>query len=243
MFPKLTRQTVFAGIALLAAPFVATTTLRYALTGAIVAMPLTAAIAAPLPDPADDTPLATTHGSSKAVLSGGCFWGVQAVFQHVKGVTHVTSGYSGGSADTAQYETVSTGATGHAESVEITYDPAQVTYGQLLKVYFAVAHDPTELNYQGPDEGTQYRSSIFFSSPEQQKVANDYIAQLTAAKAFPQPIVTQVVPIKAFYPAEGYHQNYATLHPNNPYIAHYDLPKVANLQKEFPELYVTPVTN
>ena len=243
MFPKFTRQTVFAGIALLAAPFVATTTLRYALTGAIVAMPLTAAIAAPLPDPADDTPLATTHGSSKAVLSGGCFWGVQAVFQHVKGVTHVTSGYSGGSADTAQYETVSTGVTGHAESVEITYDPAQVTYGQLLKVYFAVAHDPTELNYQGPDEGTQYRSSIFFSSPEQQKVANDYIAQLTVAKAFPQPIVTQVVPIKAFYPAEGYHQNYATLHPNNPYIAHYDLPKVANLQKEFPELYVTPVTN
>ena len=243
MFPKLTRQTVFAGMALLAAPFVATTTLRYALTGAIVAMPLSAAIAAPLPDPVDDVPLAATHGSSKAVLSGGCFWGVQAVFQHVKGVTHVTSGYSGGSADTAQYETVSTGTTGHAESVEITYDPAQITYGKLLKVYFAVAHNPTELNYQTPDEGTQYRSSIFFNSPEQQKVANDYIAQLTAAKAFPQPIVTQVVPIKAFYPAEGYHQNYATLHPDSPYIARFDLPKVANLQKEFPELYVTPVTN
>jgi len=155
----------------------------------------------------------------------------------------VTSGYSGGSANTAQYETVSTGTTGHAESVEITYDPAQVTYGQLLKVYFAVAHDPTELNYQGPDEGTQYRSSIFYSSPEQQKVATDYIAQLMAAKTFPQPIVTQVVPIKGFYPAEGYHQNYATLHPDSPYIARFDLPKVANLQKEFPELYVTPVTN
>jgi peptide-methionine (S)-S-oxide reductase len=243
MFPKLTRHTVFAGIALLAAPFVATTTLRYALTGAIVAMPLTAAMAAPLPDPANDTPLAATHGSSKAVLSGGCFWGVQAVFQHVKGVTHVTSGYSGGSANTAQYETVSTGTTGHAESVEITYDPAQVTYGQLLKIYFAVAHDPTELNYQGPDEGTQYRSSIFFASPEQQKIANDYITQLMVAKAFPKPIVTQVVPIKGFYPAEGYHQNYATLHPDSPYIARFDLPKVANLQKEFPELYVTPVTN
>ena len=243
MFPKLARQTLFAGIAVLAAPFVATTTLRYALTGAIVALPLTAAIAAPLPDPVNDTPLAATHGSSKAVLSGGCFWGVQAVFQHVKGVTHVTSGYSGGSADTAQYETVSTGRTGHAESVEITYDPAQVTYGQLLKVYFAVAHDPTELNYQGPDEGTQYRSSIFYSSPEQQKVAADYIAQLTASKAFTKPIVTQLVPIKAFYPAEGYHQNYATLHPDSPYIAHFDLPKVANLQKEFPQLYVTPVTN
>ena len=184
-----------------------------------------------------------THGAEKAVLSGGCFWGVQAVFQHVKGVTHVTSGYSGGSADTAQYETVSTGTTGHAESVEITYDPAQVTYGQLLKVYFAVAHDPTELNYQTPDEGTQYRSSIFYGNAEQQRVANDYIAQLTAAKAFARPIVTQVVPIKAFYPAEGYHQNYATLHPDSPYIARFDLPKVANLRKELPELYVTPVTN
>lgn len=224
MFPKFTRQMIFAGMVILAAP-------------------LTAAIAAPLPNPANDAPLAAAHASEKAVLAGGCFWGVQAVFQHVKGVSHVTSGYSGGSADTASYETVSTGATGHAESVEITYDPAQVTYGQLLKVYFQVAHDPTELNRQGPDEGTQYRSSIFYANDLQQKIAKDYIAQLNAAKAFPQPIVTQVVPEKAFYPAEAYHQDYATRHPNHPYIAYWDLPKVANLQKELPDLYVTPVTN
>ena len=218
-------------------------TLRAALTGIAVLVAPIMCSAATLPDPAADAPLATTHGSSKAVLAGGCFWGVQAVFQHVKGVTHVTSGYSGGSAMTAQYETVSTGTTGHAESVEVTYDPAQVTYGRLLKVYFEIAHDPTELNYQGPDEGTQYRSSIFFADAEQQKVAQDYIAQLQAAKAFSKPIVTQVVPLKAFYAAEGYHQDYARLHPTQPYIAHYDLPKVAALQKELPDLYVTPVTN
>ena len=216
---------------------------RARLTGAtLLIAPLTGA--ATLPDAAADTPLAASHGSSKAVLAGGCFWGVQVVFQHVKGVTHVTSGYSGGAADTAQYETVSEGNTGHAESVEITYDPAQVSYGTLLKVYFQVAHDPTELNRQGPDSGTQYRSSIFFETPEQQKVAQDYIAQLNAAKAFPKPIVTQVVPLKAFYPAEAYHQDYATLHPKQPYIAYYDLPKLANLQKEMPDLYVnTTVTN
>jgi peptide-methionine (S)-S-oxide reductase len=196
-----------------------------------------------IPDPAADAPLAASHGSSKAVLAGGCFWGVQAVFQHVKGVTHVTSGYSGGNADTAQYETVSTGTTGHAESVEITYDPAVITYGKLLKVYFEVAHNPTELNHQGPDDGTQYRSSIFFADGEQQKVATAYIAQLDGAKVFGKPIVTQVVPLKAFYPAEGYHQNFATLHPDHPYIAYWDLPKVANLQKEMPDLYVAPVTN
>ena len=216
---------------------------RALLTGAtLLIAPLTGA--ATLPDAAADTPLAASHGSSKAVLAGGCFWGVQVVFQHVKGVTHVTSGYSGGAADTAQYETVSEGNTGHAESVEITYDPAQVSYGTLLKVYVQVAHDPTELNRQGPDSGTQYRSSIFFETPEQQKVAQDYIAQLNAAKAFPKPIVTQVVPLKAFYPAEAYHQDYATLHPKQPYIAYYDLPKLANLQKEMPDLYVnTTVTN
>jgi peptide-methionine (S)-S-oxide reductase len=217
-------------------------TLRALLAGAaLLAAPL--AGASTLPNPAADAPLAASHGAAKAVLAGGCFWGVQVVFQHVKGVTHVTSGYSGGAAGTASYETVSEGNTGHAESVEITYDPAQVTYGTLLKVYFEVAHDPTELNRQGPDTGTQYRSSIFFATPEQQKVAQDYIAQLNAAKAFPKPIVTQVVPLKAFYAAEAYHQDYATLHPNQPYIAHFDLPKLANLQKELPELYVTPVTN
>jgi peptide-methionine (S)-S-oxide reductase len=196
-----------------------------------------------IPDPAADAPLAAQHGSSKAVLAGGCFWGVQAVFQHVKGVTHVTSGYSGGNAMTAQYETVSTGTTGHAESVEITYDPAVVSYGKLLKVYFEVAHNPTELNRQGPDEGTQYRSSIFFADPEQQKVATDYIAQLDSAKVYPKPIVTKVVPLTAFYAAEDYHQNFATLHPDHPYIAYWDLPKVANLQKALPDLYVAPVTN
>ncbi|MDB5392713.1 MAG: msrA [Rhodospirillales bacterium] len=217
-------------------------TLRALLAGAaLLIAPL--ATASTLPNPAADAPLATNHGSSKAVLAGGCFWGLQAVFQHVKGVTHVTAGYSGGSADTASYETVSEGNTGHAESVEVTYDPAQVTFGTLLKVYFEIAHDPTELNRQGPDTGTQYRSAIFFAAPEQQKVAQDYIAQLDAAKAFPKPIVTRVVPLKAFYAAEAYHQDYATLHPNQPYIAYYDLPKVANLQKEMPELYVAPVTN
>ncbi len=196
-----------------------------------------------LPDPVADAPLAASHGSSKAVLAGGCFWGLQAVFQHVKGVTHVTAGYSGGQANTAQYETVSEGNTGHAESVEVTYDPAQITYGKLLKVYFEIAHNPTELNRQTPDVGTQYRSEIFFTDADQQKVAQDYIAQLDAAKAFPKPIVTKLEPLKAFYPAEAYHQNYATLHPNQPYIAFYDLPKVANLQKAMPDLYVTPVTN
>jgi peptide-methionine (S)-S-oxide reductase len=217
-------------------------TLRALLAGAaLLTAPL--AGASTLPNPAADAPLAANHGAAKAVLAGGCFWGVQVVFQHVKGVTHVTSGYSGGAAGTASYETVSEGNTGHAESVEITYDPAQVTYGTLLKVYFEVAHDPTELNRQGPDTGTQYRSSIFYATPEQQKVAQDYIAQLNAAKAFPKPIVTQVVPLKAFYAAEAYHQDYATLHPNQPYIAHFDLPKLANLQKELPELYAAPVTN
>jgi peptide-methionine (S)-S-oxide reductase len=216
------------------------------MTGALFAgavFLITPFASAGLPDPAADMPLAASHGSSKAVLAGGCFWGLQAVFQHVKGVTHVTAGYSGGAADTAHYEVVSEGNTGHAESVEVTYDPAQVSFGTLLKVYFQVAHDPTQLNRQDPDEGTQYRSSIFFADAEQQKVAQDYIAQLNAAKAFPKPIVTQVVPLKAFYAAEAYHQDYATLHPRQPYIAYYDLPKVANLQKEMPELYVTPMTN
>ena len=148
-----------------------------------------------------------------AVVAGGCFWGIQAVFQHVKGVTNATSGYSGGDAKTAQYEIVSTGETGHAESVKITYDPSQITYGELLRVFFSVAHDPTELNRQGPDDGTQYRSVIFYGNDEQKKIAEAYIAQLNQAKVFSRPIVTQVVPLKAFYPAEAYHQNYATLHP------------------------------
>src|SRR5271170_5667684 len=193
--------------------------------------------AAPVPAPAQDAARATTPGQQTAVISGGCFWGIQAVFQHVKGVISATSGYSGGSAKTAEYETVSTGETGHAESVQIVYDPSQITYGELLRVFFSVAHDPTQLNRQGPDEGTQYRSSIFYSNDEQKHIAEAYIAQLDQGKVYPRKIVTQVVPLQAFYEAEDYHQNYATIHPSDPYIVFNDAPKVANLRKEFPELY------
>ena len=196
-----------------------------------------AAPAAAVPAPAVDTPRASAPGQQTVVLSGGCFWGVQAVFQHVKGVISATSGYAGGSAKTAEYEIVSTGETGHAESVQVVYDPSQITYGELLRVFFSVAHDPTELNRQGPDEGTQYRSSIFFTNDDQKRVAEAYIAQLDKAKVFSSPIVTKVEPLKAFYPAEAYHQNYAALHPNQPYIMFNDAPKVAHLQQEFPDLY------
>ena len=194
------------------------------------------AIAA-VPNPAVDAPVATNKTQQTAVVAGGCFWGIQAVFQHVKGVINATSGYSGGVANTAEYELVSTGETGHAESVKITYDPSQITYGQLLRVFFSVAHDPTQLNRQGPDSGTQYRSIIFYGNDEQKRIAEAYIAQLDKARVFPRPIVTQVVPLKAFYPAEAYHQDYATNHPNNPYIVYNDAPKVAHLHQEFPELY------
>jgi peptide-methionine (S)-S-oxide reductase len=190
-----------------------------------------------VPGPTVDAAKAAKSGEQTAVVAGGCFWGIQAVFQHVKGVKSATSGYSGGDARTAQYEIVSTGETGHAESVKITYDPSQVTYGELLRVFFSVAHDPTELNRQGPDQGTQYRSVIFYGSDEQKKIAEAYIAQLDAAKVFPRAIVTQVVPLKAFYPAEAYHQNYAALHPDEPYIVYNDAPKVAHLRQEFPQLY------
>ncbi len=172
-----------------------------------------------------------------AVLSGGCFWGVDGVFKHVKGVTSVTSGYSGGAGDTAQYETVSTGTTGHAESVEIKYDPSKISYDQLLNIFFFVAHDPTELNRQGPDVGTQYRSVIFYADNEQKRIANKYIKQLTRDKAFPNPIVTQVVPLKRFYPAEEYHQNFLERNPDNPYIVLNDMPKLDYLRKQFPALY------
>jgi peptide-methionine (S)-S-oxide reductase len=190
-----------------------------------------------IPDPTVDATLAASKSVQTAVISGGCFWGIQAVFQHVKGVTNATSGYSGGAANTAEYELVSNGDTGHAESVKITYDASKITYGQLLKVFFSVAHDPTELNRQGPDTGTQYRSSIFYSNDEQKKIAEAYIAQLDKAKTYPRPIVTQVVPLKAFYPAEAYHQDYATRHPDNPYIVYNDAPKVAHLKQQFPQLY------
>jgi peptide-methionine (S)-S-oxide reductase len=182
-------------------------------------------------------PLAAGAQTQTAVFAGGCFWGVDAVFKHVKGVSKVVSGYSGGAAPTAHYEMVGEGNTGHAESVQVTFDPSVVPYTTLLKVFFSIAHDPTELNRQGPDEGTQYRSAIFYANAAQQKEAQGTIAQLTQAKVYRQPIVTQVVPLKAFYPAEDYHQNYLALHPTQPYIVYNDLPKVANLKARYPELY------
>jgi peptide-methionine (S)-S-oxide reductase len=179
-----------------------------------------------------------TEGLQTAVIAGGCFWGVQAVFQHTKGVTKAVSGYAGGTQKDADYDTVSSSRTGHAEAVQITFDPKQISYGKLLQVYFSVAHNPTELNHQGPDHGPQYRSEIFPQNDEQAKVAKAYIAQLDAAKAFPAPIVTKTGTMKAaFYPAEGYHQDYATLHPSNPYIVYNDAPKVENLKRLFADLY------
>jgi peptide-methionine (S)-S-oxide reductase len=190
-----------------------------------------------IPSPIVDASIAIGKSEQTAVVAGGCFWGIQAVFQHVKGVISATSGYSGGLQKTAEYELVSTGETGHAESVKITYDPSKITYGQILRVFFSVAHDPTQLNRQGPDQGTQYRSSIFYGSEEQKRIAEAYIQQLEKAKVFPRSIVTQVVPLKAFYPAEAYHQDYAAQHPNNPYIVYNDAPKVAHLREQFPDLY------
>ena len=191
----------------------------------------------PIPDPELDAPLAKVKGEQKAVLAGGCFWGIEAVFEHVKGVSDAKSGYSGGDAESAEYGQVSSGRTGHAESVLVTYDPSQVTYGQLLKVFFSVAHDPTELNRQGPDRGTQYRSAIFYANEEQKRIAEAYIKQLDRVKVFNQPIVTQVAPLQKFHDAEAYHQNYLAQHPNEPYIVINDIPKVENLRKQMPELY------
>jgi peptide-methionine (S)-S-oxide reductase len=193
--------------------------------------------AAAVPAPELDAPKAGVPGRQTAVVAGGCFWGVQAVFQHVKGVISATSGYSGGSEKNAHYDIVSTGETGHAESVQIVFDPSLITYGELLHVFFSVAHDPTQLNRQGPDEGTQYRSVIFYNSDEQKRIAETYIAQLNKAKVFSRPIRTQVVALTAFYPAEAYHQNYAANHPHQPYIAINDAPKVEHLRHEFPNLY------
>ncbi|MEP6820623.1 MAG: peptide-methionine (S)-S-oxide reductase MsrA [bacterium] len=204
---------------------------------AIAACSSATASATTIPDPALDAPLASAKGEQTAVLAGGCFWGVEAVFEHVKGVTDVKSGYSGGSPSTAQYEEVGTGETGHAESVQITYDPSQISYGQLLKVFFSVAHDPTELNRQGPDTGTQYRSAIFYSNDEQKRIAQAYIDQLNRAKVFARPIVTQVAALKSFNEAEAYHQDYLINHPNEAYIVINDMPKVENLRKQLPGLY------
>ncbi|HEY8050522.1 MAG TPA: peptide-methionine (S)-S-oxide reductase MsrA [Ramlibacter sp.] len=188
-----------------------------------------------LPAPAQD--VATNAPSETAVFAGGCFWGVQAVFQHTRGVLNAVSGYAGGDKASAHYEIVSSGLTGHAESVQVTYDPRQVSYGKLMQVFFSVAHDPTQLNRQGPDSGTQYRSAIFYRTPDQKQAAERYIAQLDAAKVFPSKIVTQVTPLQGFYAAEGYHQDYATLHPDSPYIAYNDLPKITNLKVVMPQVY------
>jgi len=190
-----------------------------------------------LPAPVVDIPAAAAKGPQTAVFAGGCFWGVEAVFRHVKGVSRAVSGYAGGAANTANYPMVGSGTTGHAESVEVTYDPNQVSYGQLLKVFFSVAHDPTQLNRQGPDFGTQYRSAIFTTSDAQKRVAQAYVAQLDGTKVFGRAIVTEVVALPAFYPAEAYHQNYLALNPTQPYIVYNDLPKLANLKTQFPDLY------
>lgn len=213
--------------------------LAVTILGTTLACGAATATSVAIPDPALNAPLAAKKGEQTAVLAGGCFWGIEAVFEHVKGVTNVTSGYSGGSADTANYELVSSGETGHAESVRITYDPSQISYGQLLKVFFAVAHDPTQLNRQGPDTGTQYRSAIFYSGDEQKRIAEAYIKQLNQAKVFERPIATQVSGLNSYYPAEAYHQDYAARHPDDSYIVINDLPKVASLRQQFPKLYIT----
>ena len=216
---------------------------------AIGALALTAIVAAPsraaedaviIPPPAAD--IQASDGIQTLVVAGGCFWGVQGVFQHTAGVVNAVSGYAGGSKSTADYNMVSTGTTGHAESVEITYDPKKISYGKILQIFFSVAHDPTQLNRQGPDSGTQYRSAIFTTSEEQRKVADAYIAQLNAAKVYPKPIVTKVGSLQGFYAAEAYHQDYLTLHPNQPYIAYNDIPKVENLKKIFAEIYTEKPT-
>ena len=218
---------------------------RLSLCAAIGALAITAFQVAPLraaedaviiPAPAAD--VQASDGIQTAVIAGGCFWGVQGVFQHTTGVVNAVSGYAGGSKATADYTMVSTGATGHAESVEIKYDPKKISYGKILQIFFSVAHDPTQLNRQGPDYGTQYRSAIFYVSDEQKRVAQAYIAQLGQAKAYPSAIVTQVIALPAFYAAEAYHQNYLALHPTQPYIVMHDLPKLAQLKQQFPDRYV-----
>ena len=206
------------------------------LTALTIALLVTSGAGSRFPEPAQDIKAASSGTQQTAVLAGGCFWGVEAVFERLDGIVDVVSGYAGGAKDTAHYPIVSMGSTGHAESVKITYDPARITYGQLLKIFFAVAHDPTQMNRQGPDEGTQYRSAIFYASAEQKEVAQAYIRQLDAAKVFRRPIVTQVVPLDGFYPAEAYHQNFLDNNPTYPYIVYNDLPKLEHLRKEFPEM-------
>lgn len=193
--------------------------------------------AEPAPDPLVDLPIASTAGTQTAVFAGGCFWGVEGVFEHLKGVSEVTTGYAGGSAETATYRMVSAGQTDHAESVQVVYDPTQVSYGELLKIYFFVAHDPTHLNRQGPDHGRQYRSAVFVTNDQEKQVAQAYIEQLTEAKAFSAPIVTQVSPLNNFYAAETYHQDFIERNPLHPYVVVHDLPKIRQLQAQFPNDY------
>ena len=217
-----------------------TRALAVAIAALLVFSPLHAgaqeAAARKVPAPAQDERAAST-ASATAVFAGGCFWGVQGVFQHVKGVTNAVSGYAGGQKETARYEYVGTGRTGHAEAVQITYDPRVISYGRLLQIFFSVAHDPTQLNRQGPDEGPQYRSAIFPGSPEQASVARTYIDQIMLARTFSRPIVTKIEPGAAFYPAEPYHQDFLTRHPDHPYVVINDLPKVKDLQQLFPDVY------
>jgi len=213
--------------------------LRYAAAGFLLAAAAAAAAPRPpIPAPSTDVPLATQAGKETAVFAGGCFWGVQSVFERVKGVLSTTAGYAGGSGKTAAYRQVVTETTGHAESVEVIYDPSRITYGQLLRVFFSVAHDPTQLNRQGPDVGTSYRSAIFYTNEEQRRLASAYIAQLDQQGVFGKPIVTEVTPLKRFYRAEDYHQDYAYHNPDNPYIQVCDRPKIAALKEQFPELFV-----
>jgi peptide-methionine (S)-S-oxide reductase len=196
-----------------------------------------------VPAPAVDAPAAGGEGLQTVVLAGGCFWGIQAVFQHVEGVHQAVSGYAGGAKAEPTYEQVSSGQTGHAESVQVTFDPREISYGRILQIFFSVAHDPTQLDRQGPDVGTQYRSAIFFSNDSEKRIAQAYVAQLGGAATFSRPIVTRIDPLTKFYPAEAYHQNYALNHPNNPYIVYNDLPKVDNLKRLFSDIYrEQPVT-
>jgi peptide-methionine (S)-S-oxide reductase len=210
---------------------------------ALAGKPAAAEPAVVIPAPTQEAPVPAAAGLQTIVLAGGCFWGVQAVYQHTNGVTAAVSGYAGGNKTTAHYEMVGSGRTGHAESVAVTFDPRQISYGKILQIYFSVAHDPTELNYQGPDSGTQYRSAIFYANDDQKRVAESYIAQLDKAHVFKEPIVTKLEPLPGFYPAEAYHQDFAVLHPSYPYIVFNDLPKVANLKRIFADVYRdAPVT-
>lgn len=207
--------------------------------GAVLLLWNTAYTRDKFPDPPDEKP-GTPGSTQTAVLAGGCFWGMEGVFERLKGVMNVTSGYSGGEADKARYDMVSHGITNHAESIQVTFDPSSISYGQLLKVYFSVAHDPTQLNYQGPDKGTQYRSAVFYTDDLQKHIAEEYIRTLGRSRVFREPIVTQLVPLEAFYPAEDYHQDFMTRNPNHPYIRYWDVPKVKHLNEAFPELVAGP---